>query len=317
MCCSFPFVFSCVLSHPSCFTSQPVMFHNSPHHSPHIITSSHYSYHNSHHILTPSQDMWSLGVLLYVILAGRLPFDTDTLSQQILTANVTFDAPLWQAVSPEAKDLISHLVVVDPSQRYTVEQALQHPWIVNVSVRIITHSQKECSQRGSLRASQLLASPPSLLCQESLGEEPESPTHTNHSSIPAEAIVSDSQLAEDERLWRNKRLVASPLPLHQPSQMIVASSVNEEMEGQEGCVEGLTTPNSKKQEVEAEGATNSRVGTPFRNGLKAGVVASSIFDASPGKKEESPRRAGRGKKTMIQSKNIMNYFSPKKMDKAV
>ena len=315
MCCSFPFVFSCVLSHPSCFTSQPVMFHNSPHHSPHIITSSHYSYHNSHHILTPSQDMWSLGVLLYVILAGRLPFDTDTLSQQILTANVTFDAPLWQAVSPEAKDLISHLVVVDPSQRYTVEQALQHPWIVNVSVRIITHSQKECSQRGSLRASQLLASPPSLLCQESLGEEPESPTHTNHSSIPAEAIVSDSQLAEDERLWRNKRLVASPLPLHQPSQMIVASSVNEEMEGQEGCAEGLTTPKSKKQEV--EGATNSRVGTPFRNGLKAGVVASSIFDASPGKKEESPRRAGRGKKTMIQSKNIMNYFSPKKMDKAV
>lgn len=87
--------------------------------------------HDNTHTHT-SQDMWSLGILLYVILAGELPFDTGTLSQQILSANISFDTPLWRAISPEAKDLISHLVMVDPSQRLTVEQALQHPWIVNV-----------------------------------------------------------------------------------------------------------------------------------------------------------------------------------------
>ena len=81
--------------------------------------------------------MWSLGILLYVILAGELPFDTNTLSQQILSASISFDTPLWRATSPEAKDLISRLVVVDPSQRLTVEQALQHPWIVNAS---LTHT---------------------------------------------------------------------------------------------------------------------------------------------------------------------------------
>ena len=87
----------------------------------------------------PLQDMWSLGILLYVILAGELPFDTNTLSQQILSASISFDTPLWRATSSEAKDLISRLVVVDPSQRLTVEQALQHPWIVNVCLSHTHH----------------------------------------------------------------------------------------------------------------------------------------------------------------------------------
>ena len=109
------------------------------------LITSHSSHHSSlitslithHSLLITLQDMWSLGILLYVILAGELPFDTNTLSQQILSASISFDTPLWRATSPEAKDLISRLVVVDPSQRLTVEQALQHPWIVNVC---LTHT---------------------------------------------------------------------------------------------------------------------------------------------------------------------------------
>ena len=173
---------------------------------------------------------------------------------------------------------------------------------------------------GSLRASQLLLSSGSLLCKESLGESELSQDATNHSSIPKDAIISDSQLAEDERLWRNRRFGASPMSMKEPMQLIGASSVNEEFSSEKEerkREEAFATPESKKREVkkEEEKESNSRLGTPFRVGLKASVVASSIFDSPLGKKEESPRRLGRGKKAMIQSKNIMNYFSPKKSGK--
>ena len=173
---------------------------------------------------------------------------------------------------------------------------------------------------GSLRASQLLLSSGSLLCKESLGESELSQDATNHSSIPKDAIISDSQLAEDERLWRNRRFGASPMSMKEPMQLIVASSVNEEFcseKEERKREEAFATPESKKREIkkEEEKESNSRLGTPFRVGLKASVVASSIFDSPLGKKEESPRRLGRGKKAMIQSKNIMNYFSPKKSGK--
>ena len=76
--------------------------------------------------------MWSLGVLLYVVLAGELPFDNNYLSQQILSADVQFRSNVWKTVSNEAKDLICKLIVKDPSQRLTIHQALNHPWINNV-----------------------------------------------------------------------------------------------------------------------------------------------------------------------------------------
>ena len=79
--------------------------------------------------------MWSVGVLLYVILAGELPFGSSQLSQQILRAEVSFEKPVWKGVSDMAKDLIRRLIVRDPAHRLTAEEALQHPWIVNVRVR--------------------------------------------------------------------------------------------------------------------------------------------------------------------------------------
>lgn len=76
--------------------------------------------------------MWSLGVLLFVVLSGSLPFNAELLSQQIMGAELNFQSPVWKGISAEAKDLITKLVVVDPSKRLTIDQALQHPWIQNV-----------------------------------------------------------------------------------------------------------------------------------------------------------------------------------------
>jgi len=79
-------------------------------------------------------DMWSLGVILFVLLGGYAPFEDDPnggvkLFEKIKKAKYSFNPKYWNHVSEEAKDLIRNLLVVDPSQRLTAEQALSHPWI--------------------------------------------------------------------------------------------------------------------------------------------------------------------------------------------
>ncbi|KAK2949020.1 putative Calcium/calmodulin-dependent protein kinase type 1 [Blattamonas nauphoetae] len=84
-------------------------------------------------------DCWSLGVLMYILLCGFPPFYDDNeaiLFDKIKTGKFRFPSPYWDGVSNAAKDLISHLLVVDPAKRYTVTQALSHPWF---SVALPTH----------------------------------------------------------------------------------------------------------------------------------------------------------------------------------
>eukprot|EP00741_Cyanophora_paradoxa_P000098 tig00000057_g94.t1 len=78
-------------------------------------------------------DMWSFGVMLYVLLCGFPPFSAekvDALYDKISAGVYDFPAPYWSDITPMAKDLIGRLLQVNPSERYTVHEALQHPWIV-------------------------------------------------------------------------------------------------------------------------------------------------------------------------------------------
>jgi serine/threonine protein kinase len=82
----------------------------------------------------PNVDMWAVGVLLYILLSGRLPFsgdNDDDLFRAIMEGDLVWKSPQFDEVSEEAKDLISHLIVVDTDKRYNAEQALQHPFIQN------------------------------------------------------------------------------------------------------------------------------------------------------------------------------------------
>lgn len=79
-----------------------------------------------------SVDMWSVGVITYVLLCGFSPFLSSTqtgLFEKIIKCDYDFPDPEWTNISEEAKDFIRHLLVKDPAQRYTAEQCLQHPWL--------------------------------------------------------------------------------------------------------------------------------------------------------------------------------------------
>jgi serine/threonine-protein kinase RCK2 len=77
-------------------------------------------------------DMWALGCVLYTLLCGFPPFydeSIQTLTEKVARGQYTFLSPWWDSISKSAKDLITHLLTVDPVRRYTIDEFLQHPWI--------------------------------------------------------------------------------------------------------------------------------------------------------------------------------------------
>merc|ERR1719156_29341 len=81
-----------------------------------------------------SADLWSCGVIMYVLLCGYPPFygetDADVLTK-VRLGNFTFNASDWKNISEDAKTLIRMLLKMNPRDRYTAEQALNHEWVKN------------------------------------------------------------------------------------------------------------------------------------------------------------------------------------------
>ncbi len=81
--------------------------------------------------ITLNTDMWSVGVLTYVLLSGKLPFYGRNTKQTLgkIASNEWQFGDEFQPITHEAKDFIRRLLLVDPQERMTVDQALNHPWI--------------------------------------------------------------------------------------------------------------------------------------------------------------------------------------------
>lgn len=79
----------------------------------------------------PASDMWSLGVIAYILLCGFEPFagENGSASEPLHQHALHFPAPWWDEVSDSARDLVTQLLQTDPAARPTAEEALQHPWV--------------------------------------------------------------------------------------------------------------------------------------------------------------------------------------------
>ncbi|ESQ29233.1 hypothetical protein EUTSA_v10023804mg [Eutrema salsugineum] len=77
-------------------------------------------------------DIWSAGVILYILLCGIPPFWAETdkgIFEEILRGEIDFESEPWPSISESAKDLVRNMLKSDPKKRFTAAQILEHPWI--------------------------------------------------------------------------------------------------------------------------------------------------------------------------------------------
>ena len=77
-------------------------------------------------------DMWAVGVLIYLLVSGSMPFEHSIAGLYKVLAGAY--KPMDEGFSPEAKDLVSKLLVVDPDKRLNAAQCTQHPFFTQEGV---------------------------------------------------------------------------------------------------------------------------------------------------------------------------------------
>ena len=82
-------------------------------------------------------DIYSLGMILYVLFRTHLPFE-EIMNEEdhinaLMTREIPFDGPEWQNVDQQAIDLIKNMLKHDLAERYSLDQVLSHPWVAQAS----------------------------------------------------------------------------------------------------------------------------------------------------------------------------------------
>ncbi|GER28883.1 calcium-dependent protein kinase [Striga asiatica] len=80
----------------------------------------------------PEADVWSAGVIVYILLSGVPPFWAESeqgIFEQVLHGELDFSSDPWPSISQDAKDLVRKMLVRDPKRRLTAHEVLCHPWV--------------------------------------------------------------------------------------------------------------------------------------------------------------------------------------------
>jgi calcium-dependent protein kinase len=80
---------------------------------------------------TSQCDLWSLGIIVYILLSGSMPFhgNSELLKEKIITGKFAMRKDKWDRLSPEGQEFVKALIEKDPDVRLTAQQALEHPWL--------------------------------------------------------------------------------------------------------------------------------------------------------------------------------------------
>ena len=76
-------------------------------------------------------DMWAIGVTIYMLVSGYAPIQAENKNKifdKIVEGKWDFNLPAFRKVSSECKDLIKRLLCVEPSERITINEVMQHEW---------------------------------------------------------------------------------------------------------------------------------------------------------------------------------------------
>lgn len=188
-------------------------------------------------------DIWSLGVLTYVLLSGHSPFGGDTKQEtfcNITNGSLDFPEDLFGDVSNSAKDFVGRLIVRDASKRLSVKECLSHPWLAPVKTSVVPSPSKAVCQLQPLAtgsafspaSSDSSASEDSDEAPTSIPALPPSPPPALRPSLPLASgsafgsASSDSSASEDsdEAPAAKPALPTSPPPNLRPCKALASGS---------------------------------------------------------------------------------------------